>query len=412
MTEALSSTLDYSGELDSLGLDDADDYFALNTSQAPLNGGSDSESDTESQSSTEEDAAVDRDLGGLVEADDACRTFDVPVSPPFPEHGARFSVADAIYLAVVAFASITRTRPLRFPLSRRISRLARCSRPFRPGRFECALPVIEGQRLTLTHCSPGSIDRPTRCFQRCRRRNERSSLASAKGSGGQRSSTLGLLVRAQATLFPSDQLTLSSRREVACPSGLPEGALEAFGAAVPLARIRRHDSTALRPAAKEATGDGREEADDSGVDKKALSRFDLVLLDVDQGRSRDGIPSHSPCRRLTMLASTDLGQLETPNSPAQAPRLLDDLDGKPANDSFSLSHLATSRRLAYIAIGASQHSSLQNLLSSSNSLRRLDLANGHPAVIFADGDAVGDIDYPRSAFWDGEEESADSQAEM
>lgn len=113
-----------------------------------------------------------------------------------------------------------------------------------------------------------------------------------------------------------------------------------------------------------------------------------------------------------MFVSTDLGGLGNSNPPAPAPLLLDELACKPANDPFSLSHLATSRGLAYIGIGASQHSSLYNLLSSSASLRRLDLANGHPAVIFADEDALGDIDYPRSAFWDGEEELADSRAEM
>ncbi|KAL7342565.1 salivary gland secretion 1 [Rhodotorula toruloides] len=331
VTEALSSTLDYSGELDSLGLDHADDYFVLNTSQAPLDGSSDSESDTESQSSTEEDAAVDRELGGLVEVDDACRTFDVPSSPlpPSPEP------------VLFAFHSLAESRDLLDAV---------------------ALFVLEAQGQ--------SIDR-------------RGAFSVAVGGT---SAPLSLLQKA----LEGHSRVRWDHWCVACPSGLPEGVLEAFGAAVPLARIRRHDSTALRLAAKEAAEDDREEADDSQVDKKASPRFDLALLDINQ----------------------DLGQLETPNSPAQAPRLLDDLDRKAPNDPFSLSHLATSRRLTYIAIGASQHSSLRNLLRSSDSLRRLDLANGHPAAIFADEDAVEDIDYPRSAFWDGEEESADSRAEV
>lgn len=83
VTDALSSTLDYSGELDSPPLD-VDEYFVLETGRARLNGGGDdSERDADSQSSAEEEDAMDEKLGRLVENDDACRTFDMPVSVDF-----------------------------------------------------------------------------------------------------------------------------------------------------------------------------------------------------------------------------------------------------------------------------------------------------------------------------------------
>ncbi|BGP32786.1 hypothetical protein JCM10296v2_004570 [Rhodotorula toruloides] len=330
VTEALSSTLDYSGELDSPGLDDADDYFVLNAIQVPFDGGSDSESDAASQSSAEEDAAVDSQLGGLVEVDDACRTFDVPSSPLYP------SPEPVLFV----FPPLARSRDL-----------------------------LDAVALFVLEAQDQSIDR-------------RGIFSVAIGA------TSGPLSLLQQALEDDARVRWDYWR-ITCPSGLPACALEAFPAAVPLARIDS-GTNAVRIAGGGAGEAGREVRMDSRVDKKASSRFDLVLLDVHQ----------------------DLGQLEKSNSPAPAPQLLDDLAGKPTNNYFSLSHLATSRRLAYIAIGASQHSSLHNFLSSSDSPARLDLANGHPAVIFAEEDAVGDIDYPHSAFWDGEEEPVDSRAEV
>ncbi|GEM07876.1 salivary gland secretion 1 [Rhodotorula toruloides] len=302
VTDALSSTLDYSGELDSPPLGEDDDYFVLEGGRAPYHGHPDNESDAESQSSAEEDDAVDVPSGGVAETDDACRTFDSSPLPPPPEP------------VLFAFPSLAESREL---------------------LDAAALFVLEGIAASLIVICGGGLP-----------------------------------------------------LKIACPPTLPDDAVDAFSHAVPLAVIYRDAPTAGEQAVSAKAGASPIRTEGSNVEENAASRFDLVLLDISQ----------------------ELDQLGKANSLTSPQNLLDNLTGKPVYDPFSLSRLATSRRVAHLAIGTAQHPRLHDVLYLSETSSRIELTNGHPAVIFADADAVGDLDYPRSAFWDGEDDLADSPA--
>ncbi|GAA5854044.1 hypothetical protein JCM8547_008204 [Rhodosporidiobolus lusitaniae] len=139
-------------------------------------------------------------------------------------------------------------------------------------------------------------------------------------------------------------------------------------------------------------------------------RFDLVLLGIgEDGSCASLLPGHPLLSESHFLLSPVPPPPSSPSFPTTS-------SSPPTTRlTFTLPLLCAARRLAFLAVGRCKATALANVLDLDLPMEekvpagRIRLGTGQPVIVFADKDAVEGVDYPRTRFWDAEDEEQEEE---